>query len=515
MGALAKEGWVSEVVDVRRRPGLAVLGTGSDVGKSTLVAGLCRVLADLGVAVAPFKAQNMALNSAVTEDGGEIGRAQALQAAAARVPVEVSMNPVLLKPTDDRRSQVVVLGRAQETMGVREYYRYKASLRPVVEGALEELRSRFDVVLVEGAGSTAEINLLENDFTNIVLAHRMGIPAILVGDIERGGVFASIYGTLGLLPAELSEMIRGYVINKFRGDPSLLESGITQLGTLTGRPCLGVVPFSTEAAFDAEDSLGLGQGSVGSPGGLDVAVVVLPRISNFTDFDPFRCEPDLTLRWVRHPQELGTPDLVVLPGSKATVSDLEWCRATGWLDALAAHRQEGGYLLGVCGGYQMLGECIVDPIESGRGELLGLGWLPVRTAFHPDKVVRRCTGSSDEVEFEGYQIHHGRVEPRESALVWTELVVDGETIPEGVCDQPRRCFGTTVHGIMESDQFRTAFLSEIARGRSKRYHPAPLGYGRRREEYLDRLADSARSHLDLEGVWHLMNLDLGERERKP
>ena len=484
--------------------GLAILGTGSDVGKSTVVAGLCRVLSDAGVAVAPFKAQNMALNSYVTNSGGEIGRAQAFQAAAARVRPEVAMNPVLLKPTGDRSSQVIVMGRPLGTMPAQQYYAAKQSLRPVVEEALSDLRSRFDVVVVEGAGSTAEINLLEHDTTNIALAHRAGLPAVLVGDIDRGGVFASLYGTIALLPEHFRARIGGYVINKFRGDPDLLTPGIDQLHELTGRPCYGVLPYRHGPAIDGEDSLDLGASTLSDPGGLEVAVIALPRISNYTDLDPLRFEPDVSLRWVRHPAQLGTPDLVVLPGTKATVADLAWLRDSGLAEAIERHRERGGFTLGVCGGFQMLGTTISDPVESAAGEVDALGWLPVRTEFEPEKVVRRRSGRALGHEVEGYQIHHGRVRPRAGAEVWLELDRDGIWEPEGIGDIGGRTIGTTLHGIFESDDFRGAFLSELAVRRGRRFAPAATAYAERRESYIDELAEVLRVHLDLEGLWRLM-----------
>ncbi|MDA8375348.1 MAG: cobyric acid synthase [Actinomycetota bacterium] len=488
--------------------GLAILGTGSDVGKSTIVAGLCRLLADGGVAVAPFKAQNMALNSYVTHDGGEIGRAQALQAAAARVRPEVAMNPVLLKPTGERASQVIVMGKAVETMSVQEYYTTKDTLLPVVEDALADLRSRFEVVLMEGAGSTAEINLLEHDITNIKLARRAGLPAILVGDIERGGVFAALYGTVALLPKELASGIAGYIINKFRGDPSLLDAGIAQLEAMTGRPFYGVVPYRFETAVDGEDSMDIGVPTLAARGtGLEVAVVQLPRISNYTDIDPLRFEADLSVRWVSHPEQLGHPDLVVIPGTKATVDDLGWLHKSGLAEALERHRSGGGCVLGICGGYQMLGSVIRDAVESAAGEVPGLGWLPVQTEFHSDKVVRQCRGAAMGHEVSGYQIHHGRVRPLDAAQVWVEVDNGNGREPEGACSADGRIFGTTLHGILEGDAFRAAFLSRLASLRERCYSPSPTPYAERRERYIDDLAAALRSHLDLDRLWRLMESD--------
>ncbi|MGC8480547.1 MAG: cobyric acid synthase [Acidimicrobiales bacterium] len=483
---------------------IAVLGTASDVGKSTIVAGLCRLFADEGLTVAPFKAQNMALNSFVTSDHGEIGRAQAFQAYAARTTPEVAMNPVLLKPTGERTSQVVVLGRVWKTMQTNEYYASKGSLRETIEDALTGLRKSFDVVVIEGAGSTAEINLLDRDNGNVTLAQRMGLPAILVGDIERGGVFASLYGTIALLPEHYAATIGGFVINKFRGDPSLLTPGVRQLETLTRRPCLGVLPYRRGMTLDAEDSLGLGVAHIGTPGGVDVAIVALPMISNFTDFDPLRFEEDLTVRFVRHPGELGAPDLVILPGTKATTSDLAWLRQSGLADAIGRHRSAGGFVLGVCGGYQMLGERIIDPVEGSSSEVAGLSWLPVHTIFEPDKVVRQVRGQAFGVEVAGYQIHHGRVRSHDDAEEWLSVLVGGTMTPEGATDANRRVYGTTLHGIFESDDFRVAFFSRLAQARGRRFESSEVTYENQRERYIDELADTLRENLDMKTLWHLI-----------
>ncbi|MDQ1360276.1 MAG: adenosylcobyric acid synthase, partial [Acidimicrobiaceae bacterium] len=393
------------------RGALMVCGTASDVGKSQIVAGLCRLLARQGVRVAPFKAQNMALNSFVTPAGHEIGRAQAMQAMAAGVEPDVAMNPILLKPTSDRTSQVVVLGRPWKNLDAVSYHAAKPELMDVVTDALADLRSRYDVILCEGAGSPAEINLLEGDLVNLGLASKVGIPAIVVGDIDRGGVFAALYGTVALLPDELRRWVRGFVINKFRGDPALLGDALTDLERRTGRPTLGVLPFAEGLTLDAEDSLALALTQGARPGTgtatsaesagrepLDIVVIRFPHISNFTDVDALAVEPGASVRFVDSPDSLGQPDMVVLPGTKSTVEDLAWMRSRGFEAALAGLRDDGAggtstespMILGICGGYQMLGELIEDPgaIESRSGVVTGLCLLDLRTVYLVDKRTR-------------------------------------------------------------------------------------------------------------------------------
>ncbi|MFC9356918.1 cobyric acid synthase, partial [Rhodococcus sp. NPDC057014] len=400
----------------RWRGALLVAGTTSDAGKSVLVAGLCRMLARRGVRVAPFKAQNMSNNSVVTLDGGEIGRAQALQAAACGLEPSVRFNPVLLKPGSDRTSQLVVRGRAVTSVGARDYIEHRQHLRAVVAEELESLRADYDVVLCEGAGSPAEINLRATDLANMGLARAADLPVLVVGDIDRGGVLAHLFGTVAVLAPEDQALIAGFVINKFRGDVSLLAPGVEQLTAMTGRPTLGVIPFAEDLWLDAEDSLGVvGDAPVGRPAPpvgddwLRVAAIRLPRISNSTDVEALACEPGVSVRWVTDPSRLEDADLIVLPGSKSTVSDLEWLRRTGIADAIAVHAKRGGPVLGVCGGYQMLGSVIVDDVESGRGAVPGLGLLDLEVEFAPDKVLAQVRGDAHGVPVSGYEIHHGRV----------------------------------------------------------------------------------------------------------
>ncbi|HMC52898.1 MAG TPA: cobyric acid synthase, partial [Acidimicrobiales bacterium] len=380
------------------RGGVMVCGTASDVGKSAVVAGLCRLLARRGVRVAPFKAQNMALNSYVTPSGHEIGRAQGVQALAAGAEPEVAMNPILLKPTGERTSQVVVLGRPWAHLDAAGYHRAKPQLLELVLGCLAGLRSRFDVVVCEGAGSPAEVNLLDHDIVNLRVAAESGLPAVVVGDIDRGGVFAALYGTLALLPDSYRRLVKGFVINKFRGDPELLDPGLTELERRCGVPALGVLPWVEGLGLDAEDSLALAgtRPTAGSPppdgsDGVDVAAIQLPRMANATDLDALAIEPGVGVRLVTSAGSLGDPDVIVVPGTKATVADLGWLRARGLDAALAAaaRRRSGPVVLGVCGGYEMLGRTIVDFVESGQGHVPGLGLLDVDTRFAPDKVTRQ------------------------------------------------------------------------------------------------------------------------------
>ncbi len=498
------------------RGGLMVCGTTSNSGKTTLVAGLCRSLSRVGVRVAPFKAQNMALNSAVTSTGHEIGRAQYLQAQAAGIEPEVGMNPILLKPTGERSSQVVVMGKPVGVMSAVEYHDAKPELFAMVVDALAELRSRFDVVLVEGAGSPAEINLLPHDIVNLRLADAADLSAIVVGDIDPGGVFASLFGTVAVLPDELRSRVGGFVINKLRGDPALLLDGIEQLRSLSGLPTFGVVPMLENLRLDAEDSLALDMPHESHPdASLDVAVIRLPRISNFTDIDALALEPDLAVRYVRSARELGRPDLVVIPGSKATVDDLEWLRRRG-LDRAIVDLSETTTIIGICGGYQMLGSTIDDDVESGDGRCDGLGLLPVATEFGPDKVLACRLGSALGHDVVGYQIHHGRVQPTTGgdAAPQTWLRLDGEsaaTVGEGVCSG--RVFGTTLHGVFDSDSFRHQFLSDVAARANTSFTPGTLTPAQHRLDELDRLADHLEASIDMTQLAALIRT--GDRTAAP
>jgi adenosylcobyric acid synthase len=476
---------------------LLVAGTHSDAGKSVVTAGLCRWLHRQGVSVAPFKAQNMALNSVVARGGFEIGRAQAMQARAAGVASEVAMNPILIKPSGHRHSQVIVMGRPYADVNARSYQELKDELRPIVSAALADLRSRYDVVVCEGAGSPAEINLRAADLTNMGLARAAGLPVVLVGDIDRGGVFASLLGTVAALEPEDQRHIAGFVINKFRGDDAILAPGLEQITGLTGRPVLGVLPFLEHLNLDAEDSLGIEAPRADLPGTgtLDVAVVRLRWMSNFTDLDALGREPGVRVRFTRSPVDIARADLVVVPGTKATVEDLDRLRAEGLDQALKARAAAGDPILGLCGGYQLLGESITDDVESGAGVVAGLGLLPVTTTFASDKVLRTVTGHSTFLDSAvgGYEIRHGRPAAHGGVALITESSGD----PEGCAT--RGTLGTSWHGLLEHDDARRALLRWVAARRAIDFVPAPaVSFTAERERQLDVLGDLIEQHLDTE-----------------
>ncbi|WP_249714124.1 cobyric acid synthase [Rhizomonospora bruguierae] len=492
--------------------GLLVAGTTSDAGKSVLTAGICRWLYRHGVRVAPFKAQNMSNNSAVAVDeagrGGEIGRAQALQAAACGLPPQVRFNPVLLKPGGDLSSQVVLLGEAVDTVSAGSFRSLRPRLSETVFETLAALRAEFDAVICEGAGSPAEINLRDGDFVNMGLARRAQLPAIVVGDIDRGGVFAALFGTLALLDEADQALVAGFVINKFRGDLALLKPGLDMLRELTGRPTYGVLPWALDLWLDAEDSLAYGTvlGRPGPPLGdewLRVAVIRLPRISNATDAEALAAEPGVRVRLTIEPAELADADLIVLPGSKSTVDDLAWLRATGLADAVRAHAAAGRPVLGICGGFQMLGRAIHDEVESRRGTVAGLGLLPIEVAFRARKTVRRAAGSAyGAVPVAGYEIHHGYVSSADPGLAPLLAYEDGR--PEGAAAAP--VFGTHWHGAFESDGFRRRFLAEVARiaGRHGFRVAADTSFAGARERALDLLGDLVEQHLDTAALLRLI-----------
>ena len=484
---------------VERAGALLVAGTTSDAGKSVLTTGLCRAFARRGISVAPFKAQNMSNNSMVTDDGAEIGRAQWVQAVAARTRPEAAMNPVLLKPGTDKRSHVVLLGRAHGTLDAGEFAGSRGELAEAAFAAFDDLARRYDVVVCEGAGSPTEINLRRWDYVNMGLAQHGGIPTIVVGDIDRGGVFAAMYGTLALLDAADQALLAGFVINKFRGDVSLLRPGLDMLEQLTGRPVLGVLPWQRDLWLDSEDALALedrpraARDAAVRP--LRVAVVAMPRISNFTDIDALCLEPGVEVGFARHPHDLDGADLVVLPGTRSTLADLQWLRERRLADAVVAHAGRGGVVLGICGGFQMLGRSIEDPsgVEGTAGGVAqGLGLLETRTVFGPDKVVRLVEGRALGEPAHGYEVHHGRV-----------TASDGEEFVGGVCTGS--VFGTMWHGSLEADGFRRAWLSIVAGllGRDD-FRPGSVGFAQAREARIDALADAAEEHLDVDAILRLV-----------
>lgn len=477
---------------------LLVAGTTSDAGKSVITAGLCRWLARRGVRVAPFKAQNMALNSAVTADGAEIGRAQAMQAAAAGVEPEAIMNPVLLKPGSDTHSQVVLLGRPIGEVGALDYRDLKPRFETVVQESLATLRERFDVVVCEGAGSPAEINLRDRDIANMGLARAAKLPVVVVGDVDLGGLFAALYGTLAVLSPEDQRLIAGFVVNKFRGELSLLAPGLDTLQTLTGRPTLGVLPWHRDLWLDAEDSLDLDSRprTTLPPLGRDslrIAVVRLPRLSNVTDVDPLAAEPGVVVTLATEPGHLEDADLVILPGTRATVSDLGWLRSTGLADAITARAAVGRPVLGICGGHQMLARTIDDPVESRAGSVDGLGLLPTHVRFTAEKTLARPVGEAFGQNVHGYEIHHGVV-----------AVESGDPFLDGC--EVGAVRGTTWHGIFDNDNFRRAFLRDLAARTGRDFVvAADVSFGAVRERRYEVLADLMSQHLDTDGVVELID----------
>jgi len=467
-------------------------GTGSDVGKTVLVAGLCRLAANRGLTVRPFKPQNMSNNAAVSDDDGEIGRAQWLQSLAARTPSSVHMNPVLLKPQSENGSQIIVQGRVFGQAKGRDYQRLKPQLISSVLESFAKVSEDADLVVVEGAGSPAEINLRAGDIANMGFATRANVPVVLVGDIDRGGVIASLVGTHAILAEEDRRMISGYIINKFRGDASLFDDGITSIGQFTGWPCFGVVPWLKAAGrLPAEDSVVLERLAKGERGALKIAVPVLPRIANFDDLDPLRAEPDVELVFVRAGERL--PDdagLIILPGSKSTISDLSDLRAQGWDRDLAAHVRRGGRVIGICGGYQMLGRMVHDPfgIEGGRAEMPGLSLLDVETEMAPEKTVRNSAARSTEydVPLAGYQIHLGIT--RGPDCIRPSAIVDGA--PDGALSADGRIMGTYLHGLFGSDAYRARLLQSFGlSGEGGNYRQSV-------DRALDEVASGLEQHLD-------------------
>jgi adenosylcobyric acid synthase len=490
--------------------GLLIAGTTSDAGKSVVTAGICRWLVRRGVKVAPFKGQNMSLNSFVTREGAEIGRAQAMQARAARVEPTALMNPVLLKPGGDRSSQVVLMGRPVGELSARGYHggRQEALIGPVLE-CLAELRATYDAVICEGAGSPAEINLRRTDIVNMGIARAARLPVVVVGDIDRGGVFASFFGTTALLSPGDQALVAGYLVNKFRGDVALLEPGLEMLRGLTGRATLGVLPYRHGLGIDEEDGLrvpargAVRESVVTPPYGEDIlriAVCAVPLMSNFTDVDALAAEPGVVVRFVDRPEELADADLVIVPGTRGTVKALAWLRERGLADAIARRAAEGRPVLGICGGYQILGERIDDEVESRAGSVAGLGLLPVRVRFDREKILARPSGEALGEPVEGYEIHHGVAEVRGGDAFVS--APDGRAL-DGC--RVGAVQGTHWHGALESDAFRRRFLAAVARAAGRRFVPAPgTSFGALREEQLDLLADLVEEHADTDALLRLI-----------
>ncbi|MBI5443542.1 MAG: cobyric acid synthase [Deltaproteobacteria bacterium] len=497
---------------------LMLQGTGSDVGKSVLVTALCRVLAQDGVRVAPFKPQNMALNSFITAEGGEMGRAQVVQAEAARVEPHTDMNPVLLKPTTDVGAQVILQGKVHGNMRALEYHEFKKVARAVVLESFHRLAAQFDVILVEGAGSPAEINLRQGDIANMGFALEVGCPVVLVGDIDKGGVFASLVGTLELIAPEERDLVRGFIINKFRGDASLLDPALETISRRTGKPFLGVVPYFRDIFVQEEDGIHrevIRARTAGSE--VRVAVVQANRISNFTDFDPFVGEPGVRLEYVRCGERLGKADIVILPGSKNTIDDLAALRSSGLADEILENHHRGAVIVGLCGGYQMLGRWIRDPhgVESSRGEIRGLDLLDAETVMEREKVTTQAEAVIAEGTLPwfscrdvlaGYEIHMGRTTLGETGTPLLSLRRLGASAWEldGAISGDGRVFGTYLHGIFDNDLFRTALL-DLFRGASE----PGQAFARKKEEGYDRLAAVVRQHLDLSALLQILTAGPG------
>ncbi|ULU27058.1 cobyric acid synthase [Dyella terrae] len=475
---------------------LMVQGCTSDAGKSTLVAGLCRWLYRRGVSVAPFKPQNMALNSAVTVDGGEIGRAQAVQAQAAGLLPHTDFNPVLLKPNSDIGAQVIVHGHAIATMDARHYHDYKRIAMDAVLASHQRLVDRYQAVIVEGAGSPAEINLRDRDIANMGYAEAVDCPVILIADIDRGGVFAHLVGTLALLSESERARVGGFVINRFRGDIALLQPGLDWLERETGKPVLGVLPYLHGLQLEAEDALPR-EAAVKANARLRVVVPVLPRISNHTDFDALRAHPDVEFQFVGANESHPAADLIVLPGSKNTRADLAWLREHGWDETLARHLRYGGKVIGICGGFQMLGRFVHDPqgIESTPGSSNGLGWLQMETTLEARKQLRRVEGKLvlEGAKVSGYEIHCG-VSRGEALSRPASVLGSGEL--DGALTDDGQILGTYLHGLFDEPQALAALLSWAGLRDA-----APLDMHRLREASIDRVADAVEAHLDTTALW--------------
>jgi adenosylcobyric acid synthase len=489
-----------------------VLGTASHVGKSVITAGLCRILADKGFRVAPFKAQNMSLNSAATPDGREIGRAQALQAEACRIAPRAEMNPILIKPSSDTGSQVILLGKVWGQVTAADYHLHRVEeLFPAVLDSYRKLAAEYEVIVLEGAGSPAEINLRDHDIVNMRMAKAASAACLLVGDIDRGGVFASLAGTMLLLEPEERALIRGFAVNKFRGDESLLRPGLSTIENRIGLPCVGVIPMLRDLGLDEEDSVAIEDRRAGSriwnrkasndPGRpLRIGVIALPHLSNFTDFDALAAEPSITLAYLEEPEDALSADLLIIPGSKQTLDDLDWLHSTGFASGILKHRERAGSIMGICGGLQMLGGQIEDTYGMENGGVSrvgeGLGLLGIQTVLDQEKTTRPITGSAHDVPFHGYEIHAGKTTyiPGTHPFAVTASGLDGAISNDG------RVFGTYVHGIFDDDTFRHRFIDDVRFACGLTRAPEKEFVAARREEKIDRWAAHLRRSLDIDRI---------------
>ncbi len=491
-------------------------GTASDVGKSVLVAGLCRIFYQDGLRTAPFKSQNMALNSGITPEGKEMGRAQIFQAEAAGITPDVRMNPVLLKPTSDRKAQVVLMGKVATDMDAVSYHEYKPKLRDQILSVYNSLAQEFDVLVLEGAGSPAEINLRDRDIVNMGMAEMAQCPVVLVADIDRGGVFASIYGTLALLHDHERARVKGMIINKFRGDVALLYSGIEQIEALTGVPVLGVMPW-LDVDLEDEDGVALQKGKYlrTDKRDIDIAVVQIPHISNFTDFNALAAQPDVRVRYVRQPEELAGADLVILPGSKNTLGDLVWLRESGMAHGVVQLHRNNVPVVGICGGYQMLGDTIIDEVESGLGTLPGLGLLNTVTHFAQHKTTTLVEGQMSsslpdwlagaaDLSVRGYEIHMGETVLTEECRSVMTLRKDGGNVADGAVTADGLAFGTYLHGLFDSDEFTRALVNGLRERKGLAPLDSTFHYAQYKSQQFDLLADAMRQHIDIEKIYTIM-----------
>lgn len=492
-------------------------GTASDVGKSVLVAGLCRILYQDGLKTAPFKSQNMALNSGITPDGQEMGRAQIFQAEAAGIIPDVRMNPVLLKPTSDRKAQVVLMGKVASDMDAVSYHDYKPRLREQIISVYQSLSREYDAIVLEGAGSPAEINLRDRDIVNMGMAEMAGCPVVLVADIDRGGVFAAIYGTLALLQEHERWRVKGVIINKFRGDVALLTPGIKQIEALTGVPVLGVMPW-LEVDLEDEDGVALQRGKYLRTGerAIDIAVVQLPHISNFTDFNALAAQPDVRVHYVRSPQELHNTDFIILPGSKNTLGDLAWLQESGLAQVVLQQHRQGVPVLGVCGGYQMLGETIVDEVESGLGTLPGLGLLNTITHFAQNKTTTLVAASVQgelpgllagcgHLPLRGYEIHMGETTLHEGCRPMLWLEKEGQSIADGAVSEDGLVFGTYLHGLFDSNDFTRTLINALRARKGLPPLDSTVDYAHYKAQQFDLLADAMRKNIDIDRIYQIMH----------
>ena len=500
---------------------IMVQGTMSNAGKSLLAAGLCRIFRQDGYRVAPFKSQNMELNSSITEEGLEMGRAQVMQAEAAGIAPSVKMNPILLKPTNDVGSQVIVNGEVLGTMSARDYFKFKKELVPKVMEAYEELAAENDIIVIEGAGSPAEINLKEDDIVNMGMAKRAKAPVLLVGDIDRGGVFAQLIGTVMLLEEDERKMVKGLIVNKFRGDKTILDPGIKMLEERSGVPVVGVAPY-LDIQVEDEDSLTERFEGHQERGILDLAVIRLPRISNFTDFNPLESIPGVSLRYVRHVHELGSPDMILLPGTKNTMEDLLWMRQNGLEAAVLKEAAKGKIIFGICGGYQMLGETLSDPhhVEAG-GQIKGMGLLPMDTVFVEAKTRTRVQGhflelpgilhSMSGIPLEGYEIHMGTSRPNQDAVQASKIVdqVTKEEKEDGLC--AGNVYGTYVHGVFDREEVTQGLVKALGDWKGIDVSQmTSVDFAAFKESQYDILAAELRRHLDMKKIYEILETGIEE-----